>query len=138
MSDTLKFRGLSTVEVDTDSVAQREIVLDTELNQVAFGSDDTIIRFYNTTQIDAMLDTGLGSIDGLSDVVINNPQSGDLLRYDGNFWFNVQLTSDQVIEGTTNLYSQWSDVAGVLDFDGNISVETASQQKTLLLEATAF
>ena len=135
MSDTLKFRGLSTVEVDTDSVAQREIVLDTELNQVAFGSDDTIIRFYNTTQIDAMLDTGLGSIDGLSDVVINNPQSGDLLRYDGNFWFNVQLTSDQVIEGTTNLYSQWSDVAGVLNFDGDISVETISAE-TLTLEAT--
>ena len=130
MSDTLKFRGLSTVEVDTDSVAQREIVLDTELNQVAFGSDNTIIRFYNTTQIDAMLDTGLGSIDGLSDVVINNPQTGDLLRYDGNFWFNVQLTSDQVIEGTTNLYSQWSDVAGVLNFDGDISAET------LTLEAT--
>ena len=131
MSDTLKFRGLSTVEIDTDSVAQREIVLDTELNQVAFGNDNTIIRFYNTTQIDAMLDTGLGSIGGLSDVVLNNLQVGDLLRYDGNFWFNVQLTSDQVIEGTTNLYSQWSEVAGTLEFAGSVALEATDPSITL-------
>ena len=45
MADTLKFRGLSTVEIDTDSVAQREIVIDIDVNQLAIGGLGGVYKF---------------------------------------------------------------------------------------------
>ena len=96
MADTLKFRGLSTVQV-TGNVAAREIVLDTELNQIAFGGDGTVYRFYNTTQIDAMIaslsgydDTDGEELNDLTDVDIatQNLVYGDVLTWDGTQWTN--------------------------------------------------
>lgn len=55
MSDTLKFRGLSTVEITSDNVSDREIVLDTDVNQIAFANNGNIYSFYSAGSVDATL-----------------------------------------------------------------------------------
>ena len=109
MADTLKFRGLSTVEVDTDSVAQREIVLDTELNQVVFGNDNTTIRFYNTTQIDALLaaidqngggSTFDGSLGDLNDVDLTGLTAGQVLSFNGASWVSSSAPPANITSST--------------------------------------
>ena len=97
MADTLKFRGLSTVQIDTDSVATREIVIDLDTNQLAIGGTGGTFSFYNTAQVDEIISRIVGAegnaddaIDDLTDVNIDqsNLVYGDVLSWNGTNWVN--------------------------------------------------
>ncbi|WNL51136.1 long tail fiber protein [Synechococcus phage S-CREM2] len=97
MADTLKFRGLSTAEIDLDSVATREIVIDLEVNQLVIGGNGGTFSFYNSAQIDALLEPlisdiggedGGVSVDDLTNVDLQNLVYGDVLSWNGANWTN--------------------------------------------------
>ena len=130
MADTLKFRGLSTVEIDTDSVAQREIVIDLEVNQLAIGGLGGIFNFYNTTQVDALISdlvvgVGASSVSELEDVSLTGLSSGDILSYNGTSWVNTSAPSSNISElGDVSLTGLSS--GQILSYDGTSWVNTSS------------
>ena len=97
MADTLKFRGLSTVQIDTDSVATREIVIDLDVNQLVIGGTGGTFSFYNTTQVDEIISRITGAngnddeaLNDLTDINIDtsNLVYGDVLSWNGTNWVN--------------------------------------------------
>jgi len=72
-------------------------------------------------------------LNGLTDVVITGPASGDLLEYDGNTWVNTGDLGNEVAANTANIATNVTDIAtnaGDIDYVerelGNLSGHSAT------------
>ena len=85
MADGIKIRALNV----TTTVKKADVLIIDKLNTI---TNENITYQINVNDFaeDLFINNDLNTLDNLFDVVINNPQEGDYLYYDGNDWVNKQ------------------------------------------------
>ncbi|MCB9812497.1 LamG domain-containing protein [Candidatus Nomurabacteria bacterium] len=82
------------------------------------------------------------SIEDLQDVASITNTYGDLFYWNGSAWADIAtsalaINTDDLVEGSTNLFSQWLDISGGINYTGGkVGIGTSSPYATFAVVAT--
>ena len=93
MADGIKIRALNV----TTTVKQSDVLIVDKLNSITNENITYQISVDNFAK--GVLANPENNLENLPDVIINNPQQGDVLTYDGNYWVNLTPTNAGEFKG---------------------------------------
>ena len=90
-------------DADADGQIAAASVGDLSDVDITSPADDQFLRYDGTNWINEAV-TFSADLNGLTDVSLTSPADDQFLRYDGTNWINEAVDTDDITEGTGNLY----------------------------------